>query len=249
MLLIIVLCLIILLTYLGIIFYLGYVFLKDRKTFSIFQNSIIDNYNNFIDAYIYCPVHSILPIENNENIKMCYLCDDNTMENGLYIRQLELLRELYGLFNRVNSDNLPEKQFRDEFKMYLSLLEYCIKNYEYIKNEKPEMYYTLKNIYMEDHNIPTKGAEYNTKNPQMHLQPITQYGDCDDIIIDLEKIQYLDNEMETILKIYKCINEYVMGSYIMGSYVRAYCDNYNYLLAFFIDISKFINNIYNQLTE
>jgi len=244
MLLIIVLCLIILLTYLGIIFYLGYVFLKDRKTFSIFQNSIIDNYNNFIDAYIYCPVHSILPlpIENDKNIKMCYLCDDNTMENGLYIRQLELLRELYGLFNRVNSDNLPEKQFRDEFKMYLSLLEYCIKNYEYIKNENPEMYYTLKNIYMEDHNIPTKGAEYNTKTTQMHLQPIKQYGDYDDIIIDLEKIQYLDNEMETILKIYKCINEYIMGSYI-----RAYCDNYNYLLAFFIDIKIFFN--FNKLND
>jgi len=241
MLLIIILCLIILLTYLGIIFYLGYIFLKDRKTFSIFQNSIIDNYNNFINAYIYCPVHSILPYDknniNNKNIKMCYLCDDNTMENGLYIRQLEILNELYGLFNRVNRDNLPEKQFRDEFKMYLSLLEYCIKNYEYIKNEKPEIYYTLKTIYMEEHNIPTKKGEYNTKKPN------TLYSNCDDIIIDFEKFQYLENEMETILKIYKCINKYVMDSYVIGSYVMDYCDNYNYLLAFFIDISKFINNL------
>jgi hypothetical protein len=137
----------------------------------------------------------------------------------------------------VNRDNLPDKQFRDEFKMYLSLLEYCIKNYEYIKNEKPEIYYTLKTIYMEEHNIPTKKGEYNTKKPN------TLYSDCDDIIIDFEKFQYLENEMETILKIYKCINKYAMNSYVIGSYVMAYCDNYNYLLAFFIDISKFINNL------
>jgi len=204
--LIYILCLLILITYVTIIFYLGYIFLKDRKVFNIFLEDIFILYQNVIYFY-----------KNEMDIEM-----EITMEIDL--DNVHILQTLYKLFKDIDKYNLPVGIIRDKYNIYIWFLEYSIKNYEYIKNEKTELYNILKKIYIDNNHLNNNvNVDINNKTYR----------------IEIENLEYLENEIDSIIKINKICNDFIKN------YIDKYLfnkNNYrnNYILSFIWDITTWI---------
>ena len=153
--LIIITCLIIFITYICIISYLAYIFLKERR---IFNNIFSDNLKYIFD-YIFCPYHEILfgfinLIKNDEfnNKYECSLCKIDLDETNIYLEQLEILSEIYKLYNNINKNNIIDKVDILEYDKFKWLLDGSIRDYESIKDERIEVYEQLKIAYLSSNN-------------------------------------------------------------------------------------------------
>ena len=217
---VILLCLIIFITYVGICCILAYYFLKHR---AIWNKIFIDL--STLCEYFECPIHSVFWIPNiiptSDN---CSLCKQELYENGLNIKQLDTLAQVYKLFKQIDKTCICQNKYNlsIEYDMLLWLLEGSIKDYEMIKEERAEVYYKLKetyNILKENHS-----------------------SDAENTSIQLENIIHLESNIELCNQIIKNIKN------IFTTSEQTISINSKYLLALFIDIKQFIELLTIQLT-
>lgn len=225
---IILLCFIIFITYVLICCILAYYFLKHRTT--IWNKTFIDLLN--ICEYFECPIHSVFWIPNiiptSDN---CSLCKQELYENGMNIKQLDTLAQVYKLFKQIDKTCICQNKYNlsIEYGMFLWLLEGSIKDYEMIKDERAEVYYKLKETY----NTLNKKINPLNENISIQLENIihleTNIELCNQINNNIKNIFKKNDKLASSEQINEPIHESII--YI----------NSQYLLALFIDINKFIN--------
>ena len=234
---VILLCLVIFITYIMICCILAYYFFKHRNIWNqLFDMKNINIYH--LLEYFECPKHSIFWIPNIIHTSInCSSCKEELYENELFHQQLEILGIVYSLFKQIDTSVLTSlEQCEWQYKMFLWLLEGSIKDYEMIKNESNDIYYKLKNTYLETNNI-TNNENINPKyNKQM----------------DIEILPYLENNIQIFDKIITCIE-----AYYNKIYSNTACSNNilakdilaNYIFTLLMEISNYarITNINHNL--
>ena len=203
---VILLCLVIFIIYISISCILAYYFFKHRN---IWNKCFEINIQHLLE-YFECPVHAlfwipnIIPISDN-----CSTCKNKENENTHFAKQLETLGTVYTLFKQLDAS------YSSNDKMLMWLIKGSINDYEMIKNERIDVYYKLKETYIETSN-------------HKHTNELDSID-----ILEVENITYLENNIETLGEIIKCIEEYIKEYTNTNTDIIIHC---NYLMALFIDI-------------
>jgi hypothetical protein len=206
---VILLCLVIFITYISISCILAYYFFKHRN---IWNKCFEINIQHLLE-YFECPVHALFWIPNiiptSDN---CSICKNEENENAHYAKQLETLGTVYTLFKQLDNS------VSSKHKMFMWLIEGSIKDYEMIKNAQNNIYYKLKETYIETSN-------------HKHTNELDSID-----ILEVENITYLENNIETLGEIIKCIERYIKEYIYADTADTNVANECNYLTTLFIDI-------------
>lgn len=219
-------CLVIFLTYLAICFYLGYMFLKDRKIFNIvIIDSIASDFNHLRNLCF-----GIDDLENDPD-------PDTDMENNK--KQIEILSGIYKIFKTINKNNIPDSNlFLAEYEMFKWMLECIIRDYQHISTLPGNYYYQMEKTYL---------ANQNNNNDSNNNNKIVNSGNYDDGLgnrslgeHDPDILNYLANETQTLLSMFKYIQE-------QKTTIREFQSIF--LITLFQNIEKYIIDLFETYPE